>query len=62
MTTETPSWTRSSRCNSDGCVEVASAGAEVLIRDSKLGDASPVLTFTESEWRAFREGVIAGEF
>jgi len=33
-----------------------------LVRDSKLGDSSPVLTFGEDEWRAFQDAVKAGEF
>jgi hypothetical protein len=62
MVAEQPKWHRSSFCQADGCVEVARAGAEVLVRDSKLGDASPVLAFTEAEWEAFRNGVAADEF
>lgn len=55
-------WRRSSRCDSGSCVEVAQDGDTVLIRDSKLGDDSPVLTFTREEWGAFRLGVLAGDF
>ena len=57
-----PSWRRSSFCHADGCVEIANVGTTVLIRDSKLGDESPVLRFDEGEWRAFRSGMVAGEF
>jgi hypothetical protein len=55
-------WQRSSFCNADGCVEVAKSDSAVLVRDSKLGDDSPVLVFTEDEWRAFRAGMVSGEF
>jgi len=45
------------------CVEAAFLpGGRMLLRDSKLGDASPVLIFTASEWEAFTAGVRAGEF
>jgi hypothetical protein len=33
-----------------------------LVRDTKLGEASPVLRYTAAEWRAFIDGVKAGEF
>jgi hypothetical protein len=32
------------------------------LRDTKLGDDSPVLQFTETEWEAFRLGMHDGEF
>jgi len=44
------SYTKSSFCNSDGCVEVGHAEGNVLLRDSKLGDKSPVLIFPGDEW------------
>jgi hypothetical protein len=47
------------------CVEVGEcdcAGGTVHVRDSKLGDASPILTFTRDEFEAFKAGVRAGEF
>jgi len=34
----------------------------VGVRDSKLGDDSPVLAFTHHEWRAMLDGAHAGEF
>lgn len=60
--TTSPQWQRGSGCNSDGCIEVASSDDATLVRDSKLGDASPILAFGEDEWRAFRDAVNAGEF
>jgi Domain of unknown function (DUF397) len=57
-------WAKSSySANTDSCVEVAPLpDGGMLIRDSKLGDASPVLRFTAAEWRAFVAGVRDGEF
>lgn len=37
-------------------------GGDRLIRDTKLGGASPVLRYTAAEWQAFVAGVKAGEF
>ena len=54
-------WRKSSFCGTSACVEVATAGDEVLVRDSKDAN-SPVLKFTAEEWRAFVAGVTAGEF
>jgi hypothetical protein len=57
-------WVKSSFSGSGGtCVEVAELpeGGRA-IRDSKLGDASPILRFTGPEFRAFVRGVAAGEF
>lgn len=48
---------KSSYSHANGsCVEVAAPGA-VLVRDSKLGDASPVLSFTRKEWGALLAAV-----
>ena len=43
------------------CVEVALDGETINIRDSKHPDGSQ-LSFNHCEWRAFIEGVKAGEF
>ncbi len=46
-----------------GCVEVSTnVPGTVALRDSKLGEASPILVFNEHEWDCFREGINAGEF
>lgn len=42
------------------CVEVAKVEV-VAMRDSKDPDG-PVLWFTGKEWRAFSDGMLAGEF
>jgi hypothetical protein len=43
---------RSSRCDHAHCVEV-SVSHRVLVRDSKLGDDSPILSFSPPAWSAF---------
>lgn len=42
------------------CVEVAFLPGHRLVRDSKLGEASPVLTVTPTDWSAFTAVVKAG--
>jgi hypothetical protein len=47
-------WRKSSYSESaNGCVEVGSSPAVVGVRDSKLGDRSPVLTFSRRAFAAF---------
>jgi hypothetical protein len=47
-------WRKSRRSTTgNGCVEVAELPDAVWVRDSKLGDASPVLVVTRDQWRAF---------
>jgi hypothetical protein len=50
MTARDVTWTRSTHCGSGGCVEVALVDGVVLVRDSKLGDDSPVQEWTPGEW------------
>lgn len=54
-------WRKSSYSGTGDCVEVAVCGDDVLVRDTK-DPAGARLTFTVSEWRAFLDGVAAGEF
>jgi hypothetical protein len=63
-----PGFRRSSFCGSVGCVEVAALPGdsginEILVRDAKDGRPdAPTLRFTTTEWEAFVNGVLAGEF
>ena len=45
-----------------GCFEFAPSTVGVAVRDSKLGDASPILHFTSHELRCMLDGAKAGEF
>jgi Domain of unknown function (DUF397) len=58
-------WKKSLKSSNNGsCVEVnVAAGLDaVQVRDTKLGEGSPVLTFTHKEWDAFLDGARSGEF
>jgi hypothetical protein len=48
-------WIKSRRSNEGGtnCVELATVDNWTGIRDSKLGNTSPVLTFTPTAMKAF---------
>ncbi|MGW1682609.1 DUF397 domain-containing protein [Saccharopolyspora sp. NPDC002376] len=54
-------FTKSSYSSTDGgnCVELASLAGVVGLRDSKLGDASPVLEFTDRQFHTFLAGIKA---
>lgn len=54
-------WRRSSRCEHATCVEVAAADM-VWVRDSQLGDRSPILAFDRRAWADFCDAIRAGEF
>jgi len=54
-------WHKSSRSESNGCVEVAFFDGQIAVRDSK-DRSGPVLQFTHREWEAFLAGVRRGEF
>ncbi len=60
-------WRKSSfstgETNGGECVEIAELPeGGVAVRNSTLGDASPVVHYTRAELRAFVLGVKAGEF
>ena len=54
-------WGKSSRSIGNGnCVEAsrcACAEPGILVRDSKLGDASPVLSFSAASWAEFTAAI-----
>lgn len=50
-----------SSCGNGDCVEVARDGDQVLVRDSKLGDDSPVLRYSLSRWVSFLAAIVGGE-
>ncbi len=54
-------WQKSSKCDSATCVEVASTGDQIVVRDSKEIDG-PVLRFSAAQWSSFVAGVRAGDF
>lgn len=52
----TNEWRKSSRSNSqpDGdCVEARTHAEVVQVRDTKLGEHSPILDASPADWRAF---------
>ncbi len=57
-------WRKSSAStDGSGCVEVSTdVPGTVAVRDSKLGEESPILVYTDHEWRMFKLGIAAGEF
>ncbi len=55
-------WRKSTRSGDNGeCVEIATVGAHVAVRDSKHPDG-PKLVFTGRAWRVFLGGLRHGEF
>lgn len=56
-------WIKSSRSEGGAhCVEVQRSAEGVRVRDSKLGDASPILTPSPDDWTTFLGGIHAGRF
>lgn len=58
-------WKKSSFSNGNGgnnCVEVLILGATKMVTVRHSVVVFPMLTFTEDEWKAFIDGVKAGEF
>jgi len=58
---EQMSWQRSTTCADSACVEVASWGEHVYLRDGKSPD-SGLLCVARSDWEAFRSRVRLGHF
>ena len=50
---EAASWRKSTHSASGECVEAGHGAGVVGVRDSQMGDASPVLEFSPAAWRAF---------
>ena len=59
--TAAPQWRRSTYCANGACIEVATDGPNVGIRDSKAPDAGE-LWLTPVEFRAFVAAVRDGNF
>jgi hypothetical protein len=57
-------WYKSSRTNGGGgaCVTVAHVPDYTGVRDSKLGEASPILPFRNDAWYAFVRDVKDGTY
>ncbi|GAB0102548.1 hypothetical protein JMUB6875_15160 [Nocardia sp. JMUB6875] len=57
-------WFKSSRSQGgEACVEAAHLRAgQVAVRDSKLGESSPILCFNGAAWDCFTSAVKAGSF
>jgi hypothetical protein len=56
-------WRKSTYSGQNGsCVELATTADGIAMRDSKLGEDSPILHFTRRELAAFLAGARAGEF
>lgn len=60
MMQEKVTWVRSSFCSGGQCLEVATAGEAVLVRDTKK--PWEVLRFGMWQWRDFMAAVKAGDF
>ncbi len=55
-------WRKSSRSNGTGaCVEVGLTESATGVRDTKLGDASPILVFPRDQWTSFLRSVKSGD-
>lgn len=51
--TEVAAWRKSAHSEGSNCTEAGHGQGVVGVRDSKLGEASPVLEFTPLAWQAF---------
>lgn len=57
-------WRKSRRSHGGGaaCVMVAQVPGAAGVKDSKLGQASPILPFAADVWASFLRGVKAGTY
>ncbi len=64
MTTDITGWRTSSYSGGQGgnCVEVATAGGTILVRDTKDHGHGPIHRFPAARWRAFLAAVRDGEY
>ena len=53
-------WRRSSRCDTNTCLEIARSGQLIWLRNSERPEDA--VSCTEPEWSAFRAGLLAGDF
>lgn len=61
--TEFTNWHKSTRSpNNNNCVEVGSAPGKRGIRDTKIGEASPVLSIGDSQFGTLIDSIRAGRF
>lgn len=63
--TETSIWRKAKASGDNGgqCVQLADLGSGTVgVRDSKLGDSSPVLTVSRTELADLVAGIKGGEF
>ena len=63
MPKPTLSWTRSSFCADNACIEVArgEGGDRIFLRDSKNPDLA-YIDFSRAQWIAFLDDIRAGRF
>jgi hypothetical protein len=59
MAETTMKWERSTFCASGSCVEVATIGPDIAVRDGKDTD-QPYLRFSRTDWHAFLDRVTNG--
>jgi hypothetical protein len=55
-----PAWRKATFCQSGECAEVAEEDGEILLRSTRAPGI--VIRLTAAEWRAFTNGMAAGEF
>ncbi|MEU8239789.1 DUF397 domain-containing protein [Actinoplanes missouriensis] len=58
----TMKWRRSSFCADSSCVEVATTGDRVLVRDGKDRDREYYLAFSKEDWAGFVEDIESGRY